>query len=638
MNALHQRAWEWRLSAAVCVVAGALLFHFFGNANRGYIDSSSLFYWWGVQWVNPGSETEHGWLILALSAWLFARNLRANREQGAGREGRADRPDCLAEAIPTDPAAPRAARPYLAPLAAMLAGLALHTVGFAAQQGRISILALLVFLWGVLRLAGGERWGRAALFPLGFMVFAIPFNALDSIGFWLRVWVIDAGTWLAHAAGIPVLKNGTQLVAPDGRYNYDVAAACSGIRSLTALAALSLLSGYFHFRSWRRRALVLLLCFPLVYLGNVARIIAIIFAAQLGGQAWGERAHEIMGFGVFAIVLGGVLAASAALQRWWPEEGRSAETRPEDAETRGRGDAEGGGQGAEGGGRRSEVGGRAADVQGRIAAGSLPCDLSSEVPRAWETKEASAKHGGWRADIAAAPAAVAAVIIAVAAAEAAFLDHLATSPPRGRVGVVLTGDGLNPVELPAFLGIEWTGRPTPVTAVEREVLPPDTGFSRKIYLNHRDPTKAVLLSIVLSGRDRTSIHRPELCLIGQGWTIAGRADHRFAHPGSGGGSFPATLLHVQRQVQTPRGSAVVPQVVAYWFVYGDGVVATHWQRLLRDGWNRVVRARTDRWAYVLIQTDAQDGEKAALARIEAVLAETLPIFQPVAAARMIAAH
>jgi hypothetical protein len=146
------------------------------------------------------------------------------------------------------------------------------------------------------------------------------------------------------------------------------------------------------------------------------------------------------------------------------------------------------------------------------------------------------------------------------------------------------------------------------------------------------------LSIVLSGRDRTSIHRPELCLIGQGWTIAGRADHRFAHPGSGGGSFPATLLHVQRQVQTPRGSAVVPQVVAYWFVYGDGVVATHWQRLLRDGWNRVVRARTDRWAYVLIQTDAQDGEKAALARIEAVLAETLPIFQPVAAARMIAAH
>ena len=69
--------------------------------------------------------------------------------------------------------------------------------------------------------------------------------------------------------------------------------------------------------------------------------------------------------------------------------------------------------------------------------------------------------------------------------------------------------------------------------------------------------------------------------------------------------------------------------MAYWFVSADGVVATHWQRFFRDAWNRVRHGRVDRWAYVLVQADAADGEAAALARIQTVLWETLPVFQRV---------
>ena len=46
-----------------------------------------------------------------------------------------------------------------------------------------------------------------------------------------------------------------------------------------------------------------------------------------------------------------------------------------------------------------------------------------------------------------------------------------------------------------------------------------------------------------------------------------------------------------------------------------------------------MHARADRWAYVLMQTDATDGEAAALQRMQAVLDATLPAFQkPVPAA------
>jgi EpsI family protein len=563
------------LAALACALAGAAVFQFFGNANHGYIDTNSLFWWWIFQWINPASETEHGWLILGIAGLLLWRNLGAAGGNRLDQSNKTDGADFS---------------PIMAPLAVMLAGLALHAIGFAAQQARVSIIALLIFLWGVLRLGGGRRWGAAAVFPLGFLVFALPLTVLDSAGFWLRMWVIDAASKFAHVAHIEVLRNGTQLVAPDGRFNYDVAPACSGVRSLMALTALSLLIGYLNFRSWWRRAAMLLLCFPLVYIGNVARITSIIFAAQFGGQGWGKFAHDVMGWGIFVIVLGGALGCAALLRRWAPE----------------------------------------GSLGGCFPVGGIPASrgLDQPLPLQGDGTLATASSGVTGQRRSAAPTLISAVIIVLAMAEMLLLHRLETLPPKGRVGVVLAADGKNPVELPTFLGRDWVGWPTAVTAIEREILPADTGFSRMEYVASRDPHH-VFLSLVLSGRDRTSIHRPELCLLGQGWTITGRAVREFAYPGKS--AFRATVLNVQRQQRGPTGTVTIPQLVAYWFVSGDTVAATHWERLALDGWNRVLHARADRWAYVLIQTDATDGESAALGRMRAVLASTLPVFQKVSA-------
>ncbi len=560
MNRVILMRW---LPAAVCGVALLILFQFFGNPVRGYINTASLFYWWGFQWVNPASEGEHGWLILGLSGWLLWRNLEKSEVGSKKSEVVGNSSDF--EFRTSDFAA----------MVAIAAGLALHALGFLAQQTRICIIGFLFCLWGVLQLGGGRRWGRAAMFPVAFLAFAIPLNLLDSVGFTLRVWVVEASGAIAHLAGIAVLRSGTLLASPDGSYHYDVAAACSGVRSLTAMVALSLLLGYLNFHSWKRRAVVLLACLPLVYLGNVARIVSIIFAAQIGGPKWGDMAHEVMGYGVFGIVLGGVLGVASLIRRWWPEpEGRDERfARPSDPE-----------------------------------------------PAVESTDRRAAR-----------PYLVAAVVVVVAVGEMFFLRHLAQLPARGEAGVLLAADGVNPVELPAFLGTEWIGQSAPITAVEREVLPADTGFSRRNYAFVAQRRHDVFLSIVLSGRDRSSIHRPELCLVGQGWTIGEAKHHVFRFPGRAEAAFEATVLPVQREVQTPRGREVVPQVVVYWFVGGDRVVSNHVQRVLLDAWNRVTRGRADRWAYVLMQTDARDGEAAAIARLQAVLDATLPAFQrPVA--------
>lgn len=568
------RWWTPRwLAAGLVAAAGCVVFHFFGNATRGYIDTASLFYWWGYQWADPASESEHGWLILGLSAWLLWRNLK----KAEGGTPSAERPP---DEAATDVSSRAFAALSVAPLFALLVGLALHLLGYAVQQARVSIVGLLLFAWGTLALGGGPRWGRAAAFPLGFMLFALPLNVLDSVGFFLRVGVTDVAYHAARLVGYDVIRNGTQLLSPDGAYNYDVAAACSGIRSLLALAALSLLLGYLSFRAWWARAMIGLLCFPYAFVGNVVRIFAIIVAAEWQGEAAGKVVHEWFGFLIFVIVLGLVQLTIWLLER-------------------------------------------------RRLGGPTIASAGPEAP----APTASAPRLDSGAVIAGRSLAFVAGVVCLAAASVAWatvrLDAVQVSP---RTGVKLAANGLDPVALPSYLGLDWIGQNAEVTPVEREVLPPDTGFSRRNYVSLHDRNQQVFVSIVLSGRDRTSIHRPELCLVGQGWTIRGAERREFRRPvpataGPGGAALPVTLLRIDREATTRRGEkVVVPALFAYWFVGADRTVASHWERMIYSSLDRLRHFQSHRWAYIVVQTHALDGEAAALARMQQVMDGTLPAF------------
>ena len=187
----------------------------------------------------------------------------------------------------------------------------------------------------------------------------------------------------------------------------------------------------------------------------------------------------------------------------------------------------------------------------------------------------------------------------------------------------MAADGINPAPLPTFLGDDWIGRESEVTEVERETLPPDTGYARRLYVSVADRRQQVFVSIVLSGQDRTSIHRPEICLVGQGWSIQSTGSTAF-------GDVPAALLHLERDVTQRDGQrGTVPALFAYWFVGRDEVVATTAERLWLTALNRL-RLRPDRWAYVVAQTVVLDGETEtdARARMNAVVSQLLPQLVP----------
>jgi len=521
----------------VCALAGAIVYQFFGNATQGYIHSRSLFYWWGSQWFEPAAETQHGLLILPAAVALFWRNLRIHASPtGSAQE-------------PANGAA----------LAALLAGLALHLAGYAMQQARISIGGLLFFVWGVLVLAGGRRWGRAAVFPLVFLLLAVPVNVVDTLGFRLRMEVTNWTYAIAQSCGVKLLRNGTQLFSPDGRFQYDVAAACSGIRSLVALVALSLLVGYLNFRSRCAWLLLVAAGLPYVVLGNIGRVLAIVLAGEWFGQRAGERTHDWSGVLVFLAVTVLLLATVSLMRR----------------------------------------------------VGFKPARENVEF-------EARSARPAWVR-----PWLVAAVTVAGSVAVCLLAAKLDARPPQVVAGVKLQEDGGSPVDLPGFIGTEWIGQSVDVTAVERAVLPADTGYARRNYISIGDRRHQVFLSVVLSGRDRSSIHRPELCLVGQGWTITGRSRQEFS---GGSETIPATLLRVEHAVVGPRaGDGPVRSLLAYWFVGGEGLEPTHVGMQLRDAYDRLRYLRADRWAYVVVQSVVVNGdEAAALARMQEVLSSVWP--------------
>ena len=104
-----------------------------------------------------------------------------------------------------------------------------------------------------------------------------------------------------------MLRTGSLIYDSQGTFQYDVAPACSGIRSLTALLLLMTIYGFMTYRTMWRRVLVVALSVPLAIFGNTLRLIIVIIAGEAFGQDAGTAIEQKLGFLTFAVALGVIL-------------------------------------------------------------------------------------------------------------------------------------------------------------------------------------------------------------------------------------------------------------------------------------------------------------------------------------------
>ena len=291
---------RWRLGALskdelmnigfVSVIIGMLflMFHLLGNTVEN-VSSRSAFTWMVNRWgdkLSFGADYSHGYLIPFVSLgiiWYKRAEFFAAKKS-----------ICMVG------------------LYVIIAALTMHWVGAKMQQTRISLMSLILLIWGIPFYFFGWRIAKLLIFPCAYLIFCVPLNFLDALSFPLQ----QAATGISHAIlnglGIECERVGTQLMSP--YFQLNVEAPCSGLRSLLAMTALTAVYAYFTQKTFIKKWLLFGMSIPIAVAGNIGRIISIALVSIVSGQKLGAGLyHDWSGYVLFSVAIGLMVAVAKLL-------------------------------------------------------------------------------------------------------------------------------------------------------------------------------------------------------------------------------------------------------------------------------------------------------------------------------------
>jgi exosortase len=287
-NALPDKA-----ALLLLLAAWVLLFQYVGWTSTVAGKTGSLFAWMWGKWDDPSNDAGHGKLIpFVVLAILWARRERLVKS---------------------------AAGVWWPPLLAVGLALALHVAGFVVQQPRLSMIALFFGAWGLVGLVWGWEAWKVTFFPFFIFAFCLPMGGTfaQAQTLPLRQLAAQVTMFIAHGLlQIDVVRNGTELLDAHGRWHFEVAAECSGIRSFVALLAISTIFSVLTMRLFWKRAVMIALTVPIALICNVVRLSTIILAATaFKSQAAGAFVDNWFGYVTYMIGIAILLLAG----RWLRE-------------------------------------------------------------------------------------------------------------------------------------------------------------------------------------------------------------------------------------------------------------------------------------------------------------------------------
>lgn len=270
----------------VSVIVGLayILFHIQGNTNDINIYGRSVIEWMLSRWRDPaafgGLDYSHGFLIPFVSMGIlwWKRQAIASAPKEVSRIG----------------------------LAIVVLALMFHWMGVKSQQPRVSLFSLLMLCWSVPFYFYGWEMAKLLMFPCVYLVFCIPLNFLDSLTFPLRIFATVVSTAVLNGLGIEAERSGSAIYSTAaGRFNFDVADPCSGIRSMLAMTALTAVYAYVTQKTLLKKWILFLSSIPLAIIGNIARIVTIALVAEAFGQKLATGLyHDYSGYIFFPVAIG----------------------------------------------------------------------------------------------------------------------------------------------------------------------------------------------------------------------------------------------------------------------------------------------------------------------------------------------
>jgi exosortase A len=177
-------------------------------------------------------------------------------------------------------------------------------VGAVASVQLVQELCLVAMIDALVLALFGRQVFRVLLFPLGFLFLMVPMG--DALQPFLRDWTAQFLVWSIDALGYQISSDGyfITVIAETGRYPFEVARECSGLRYLTVMFAIGLATAHLFFRGTKKRLAVIGLAVALPLVVNWVRALGIVLlAVETEGRHGADLDHIVYGFWFFLTVL-----------------------------------------------------------------------------------------------------------------------------------------------------------------------------------------------------------------------------------------------------------------------------------------------------------------------------------------------
>jgi exosortase len=186
----------------------------------------------------------------------------------------------------------------------VLAGILQLVLAHLASEHFLMRSSIIVLTGGALIYAVGWNVFKAMRLPIFYLFLMVPIPAIiyDTITMPLKLFVTKVSVGGLQAIGYSVIREGNIILLPN--VTLEVADACSGLRSLMSLIALSTAFAFLSQKiTWKRWSLIVS-AVPIAIITNVMRVFVTgILAKHYGRVAAEGFFHEFAGMMVFVVAM-----------------------------------------------------------------------------------------------------------------------------------------------------------------------------------------------------------------------------------------------------------------------------------------------------------------------------------------------